>query len=409
VDASLDIGSGPESITAAIDVGTVHIPAATNPAQLNVVLPLANGQILAGGNFSHFNKVARKLLVRLNANGSVDTSFNQGTGFEGDNVGTLVLTPNGKIMVGGKFTKINGSPRNVSLVRLNADGSLDTTFVDSTISYGASVGACSLQPDGKVLINAAYANSSFQATLQVYRLEANGGLDGTFMQGTGTPAVAAGLRHGQMPNGQVLLAGGSGLYNGVTVNSALFRVNTNGTVDASYAGYTLGLVNTGGLIGRFLPGPKGTIYFSGAFDKVGGQARLGLARLFPDGTLDPAFVPGVPVSPSPGALDIQPDGKLLVGSTTVVGTETKYLVSRLNGSGAAPTQGPQIGGISLQPGGLIQLMVGGDSTRVVIQSSSSLSGWSPLATNSVVNGLVTFTDPMPAGPTAKFYRLLAAP
>jgi uncharacterized delta-60 repeat protein len=411
VDPSMNIGDGPQSITAPIDLGTIHIPGATNPATIEVILPLANGQILVGGSFSHFNKVARKLLVRLNVDGSVDTSFNQGAGFDGDNVYVLAVGPGDKIYAGGKFKKFNGAARNVALVRLNPDGSLDSSFADGTVSFGATVTGISIQPDGKVLVDTAYANASLQPTVQVYRLGVNGGLDATFTQGAGTPLVnVAPLHHGLMKNGRILVCGGSGTYNGTTVNSSLFRVGADGVVDTSYTGYTLGLVNVGGVIGKFLPVPDGSVYFSGAFDKVGGQPLLGLARLHPDGTLDPSFVPAVSVSTSPGALTAQPDGKLLVVTTVIVGTTPKYIIARLNGAGGTPAvDRPLIGPVTFLDGGAIQLAVSGKASNVVVESSSNLKNWSPLSTNSVANGSVTFSDSIPRNLPARFYRLLVAP
>lgn len=408
-EASISIGAGPQSVTPPIDFGTIHIPGATNLATINVIHPLANGQILVGGTFSHFNQVARKLLVRLNHDGSVDAGFNQGAGFTGDAVHCLEVTSDGLIYVGGKFTAFNGSSRNIGLVRLKSDGNLDPAFVDGTISFGATVTGVSVQPDGNVLVDAAYASATLQATRQVYRMGKSGGLDTGFSQGAGTPAVAAGLRHGLMANGQVLVAGGSGVYNGSTVNSGLFRLGANGSVDAGYAGLKLSLVNTGGLIGRFLPRPDGTIYFSGAFDQVEGQTLHGLGRLRPDGSLDTTFAPAVFVSPAPGALAIQPDGKLLVCSIVATATGSQYYINRLNGSGGTPVVGPQLGLAQFLPGGVIRIPVQGAVTRAVIQSTPDLTRWSDLVTNEVLNGAVSFKDPAGLAALARFYRLLLAP
>ena len=402
---AINIGDGAESITPAIDVGTFHLPGSTNPATINVLRPLPNGQILVGGTFSHFNKVARKLLVRLNADGSVDSTFNAANGFTGDNVGTLALGAGGKIYVGGKFTKFGSSTRNVGLVRLNADGTLDTSFVDSTISFGANVTDFSLQPDGKPVIDAAYANSSFQATLQVYRLGANGGLDAGFAQGAGSTTAVGPQRHVVMADGQILVTGGGALYNGVAVNNALYRLKADGTVDTGFAGLTLGLSNIGGLIGRFLPQTNGTVYFSGAFDTVNGQNRHGLARLKADATLDPAFAPAVFVSPGPGALAVQSDGKILACSSVIVGVDVRYNIVRLNGGGTGPTP-PNIGNFTLLPGGGLQMQVAGGATTVILESSTTLTTWQRVATNSVTGGVAAFTDLLGRLSSARFYRLL---
>lgn len=406
LESQLAIGDGAESITPAIDVGTIHIPGATNAATVNVIKPLPNGQILVGGTFSHFSKVPRKLVARLNHDGSVDTTFNTATTLDGDNVSTISLLGNGKIYVGGKFNKAGGVSRNIGLVRLNADGTLDTTFVDGTISFGANVTGCTLQPDGKPVIDTAYANSSFQATIQVYRLGVDGGLDPTFSQGAGSPVTAAALRHSLLPNGQILVSGTSPTYNGASVNAALFRLNADGTLDTSYPKMTLGLVNVGGLIGRYIPAPSGKTYISGAFDTVNGQSRHSLARLNPDGSLDPAFSPDVYVSPGPGSVSLQPDGKILVCAIAVVGTATKYQVVRLNGGGTTPPAAPQLGTFAFLGGGTNQVQVAGGAGTVVVQASADLVSWAPVATNSVAGGVLRFVDPFASPFAVRFYRLL---
>lgn len=409
--ATLDIGSGPQAITPPINLGSIHLPGATNAAEIRVLMPLPNGRILVGGTFTHFNGVARKLLVRLNPDGGVDPDFNAANAFAGDSIVALAPAGNGKIYAAGQPGKVGNSPRNVGIVRLDADGTLDATFVDSTISFGASVGEFSLQNDGKPLIVTAYANSAFQATLQLYRLGANGGLDSTFSQGVGTAAApTAALHHHLLPNGQILMTGSTGTYNGATVNRALFRLNDDGSHDAAYPGVTLHLGNIGGLIGRFLPGPNGSAYFSGAFDKVNGQPRTGLARLKPDGTLDPNFIPGASILPSPTSIAVQSDGKIVAGASIIVGVETRYQIVRLNGSGGTPVvTAPRIQGLSIQPNGAIQMTLEGGTASARVDASADLVNWQPLTTAPVVNGTLSFIDTLAATLRTRFYRLQAIP
>jgi hypothetical protein len=64
---------------------------------------------LIGGQFTQYNGVARNRIARLNANGSLDTSFNPGTGANFQfHVWTLAVQADGKIMIGGFFTQYNG-------------------------------------------------------------------------------------------------------------------------------------------------------------------------------------------------------------------------------------------------------------------------------------------------------------
>jgi hypothetical protein len=140
-----------------------------------------------------------------------------------------------------------------------------------------------------------------------------------------------------------------------------------------------------------------------------GQTLHGLARLFPNGTLDPSFVPAVFVSAAPGALALQPDGKILVCSP-VVSTTPRWVISRLNaGSGPAPPQRPRIGSLALLPNNLVQLQITGSATQAVIQSSSTLTAWRNLSTNTIVNGLLSFTDPATGHVSTTFYKLLLVP
>jgi hypothetical protein len=71
-----------------------------------------DGKILVGGNFTLYNGVTRNRIVRLNSDGTIDNAFNIGTGFTGDTLTTMILQPDGKILVGGNFTSYNSTTRN---------------------------------------------------------------------------------------------------------------------------------------------------------------------------------------------------------------------------------------------------------------------------------------------------------
>src|SRR6185369_15455063 len=106
----------------------------------------SDGKIIVTGlvpdNSSKFAPIAR-----LNANGSLDTTFNSGTG-PGSVIQSLLLQPDGKIVIAGAI--LNGGTKR--LARLNANGSLDTTFAAALPYTNLAVGALALQPDGKVFV-----------------------------------------------------------------------------------------------------------------------------------------------------------------------------------------------------------------------------------------------------------------
>lgn len=92
------------------------------------------------GSFSNYAGVARNKLARVNTDGTLDTSFSIGTGPSVNALPSDVLIlSDGKILVVGSFTSFNGSARR-QLVRLNADGSVDTTFDTGTGPNGTFVG-----------------------------------------------------------------------------------------------------------------------------------------------------------------------------------------------------------------------------------------------------------------------------
>ncbi|MDO8898171.1 MAG: delta-60 repeat domain-containing protein, partial [Bacteroidales bacterium] len=90
----------------------------------------ADGKIIIGGNFPAYNGTTFGGIARINADGSIDNTFNPGTGFSsiiGQAVRNIAIQPDGKLIIGGGFTSFNGTAI-AGVCRLNADGSLDNTF-----------------------------------------------------------------------------------------------------------------------------------------------------------------------------------------------------------------------------------------------------------------------------------------
>lgn len=106
-----------------------------------------DGKIILGGYFDNINGTARRGIGRLNADGTLDPSFNV-TQTEGGFL-TVALQPDGKIVVAGTFGHVNGAVRN-NMARLNADGTLDTSFNAGV--NGALTTAVAVQSDRKILV-----------------------------------------------------------------------------------------------------------------------------------------------------------------------------------------------------------------------------------------------------------------
>lgn len=178
-------------------------------------------------------------LISLGSLRAQDSSTSALTGGEGVNgsVNALVVQADGKIILGGKFSNVNGVPRN-NLARLNADGTLDRTFAD-TLAEGVNgeVRALAIQSDGAILVG------------------------GLFEQA------------------------------GEVETRNLARYFPDGTVDQSLGGANRGQAGTNGIVLAIAIQADGGILLGGNFNAVFGQPRQSLALLKADGTLVGKSVP----------------------------------------------------------------------------------------------------------------------
>jgi uncharacterized delta-60 repeat protein len=126
-----------------------------------------DGKIVIGGDFATVNGVKRRQIARLLADGALDASFDPGDG-PNSHVGVVIQQPDGKIVIGGFFTMVDGQNRNY-FSRLNGDGSLDVTF-DPRVGADSFVYALALQPDNQLLIAGSFGNIDGQARSHIARV-----------------------------------------------------------------------------------------------------------------------------------------------------------------------------------------------------------------------------------------------
>ncbi len=276
-----------------------------------------DGRILIGGEFSTVNGVPRLGVARLNADGTLDTSF---TNDLGGSVHALALQGDGKILAGG-YGRAN------NLARLNADGSVDTTFASSMTGW-TGVMCLALQSDGKVLLGGQFTTVNGVACNHLARLNANGSLDSSFNGGSGTDREVDSIA--VQGDGKILIGGGFSSVNGVARNG-LARLNTDGSLDTAFI--AIGGPNTG--VDSLAVQSDGKILVGGGFSSLNGVSQTNLARLKPDGSLDNSFLAAA--DGTVWSVGRQADGRILVGGafTTINGTPRSY-VARLQGDFALP-------------------------------------------------------------------------
>jgi uncharacterized delta-60 repeat protein len=284
----------------------------------NAVLIQPDGKILAGGQTGTANSTGAKgVVVRLNTNGTLDTSFGTGGsvmvdfGVLNDLLTGLALQPDGKILVAGSgFAGGSGQ-----LVRLNANGSFDNTFgTDGFVAlFPETPGGFVLQPDGNILLEGSTFTSNFGNVSQLQRYNSNGTLDTTFGTDGAVPTLGLG-NISLLPSGKVVITSG-GLSSGT-----LARYNGNGSLDTTF-----------GISGQnaALAAPATALLLDGKIisagsiatgaSTTGNPAGFGLIRLNANGTLDGTFgsragvVTPFPnfLSASVGALAIQTNGDIV--------------------------------------------------------------------------------------------------
>jgi uncharacterized delta-60 repeat protein len=306
------------------------------------VLKQPDGKILIAGNFTNYGGVQRLKIARLNSDRTLDTSFNPGTSVGTDKtIEKLVLQPDGKILIAGNFTEYGGVAR-TKIARLNADGSLDTSFTSGFSSAAASnptqmevISSIVVQPDGKMLVGGRFTSYNGTTIHHLLRLNSDGSLDTNFNS-------ANGLNNGReanrilalalQPDGKLLIGGDFTQYGGVGRNN-IARLNADGSLDTNFdpgAG-AQGQVNVLTLQ------TDGKIMVGGSFLTFNNQFDPNIARLNANGSVDTGFVSGYP-NAGPTFIEVLPNGKYLMGGyfSGYGGCSSERLV-QINSNGSCDT------------------------------------------------------------------------
>jgi uncharacterized delta-60 repeat protein len=261
--------------------------------------------VLIGGGFSKVNGITWRRIARLNGDGTLDSTLDSSVGPD-RTVWAIAVQNDGKILIGGEFTTVNGAAHN-RLARYNANGTLDTNFTIGAFSTDIAVYSLVVQPDGKVLVGGYFSFLNNMSRRCIARLNADGSLDSTFLSpnpDTQVSSVAI------QPDGKVLIAGYFTLVSSTNRNR-IARLNSNGSLDASFNPGT----GADMAINSVALQPDGKVVIVGNFTSFNGTNRLGIARLNADGSLDTSFDPGSGFDGTVTTVAAWPGGKALIGGT----------------------------------------------------------------------------------------------
>ncbi len=348
---------------------------------------LADGRVYVAGSFTRINGVNRPGLARLNEDGTLDSSFDPGSGPGIGNITSFAPLPNGDLVVVGNFTNFNGAPQ-LCVVRLKPDGTVDPAFrglvadgwpiltKDGNRQSGW-VGEVAAQSDGKIWISGPFYFENSDRTAgrnSLARLNADGTMDNSvyaefagwggangyagniligsndhlfvgggyshmLLESTNNISYTAVMGGGAMalqPDGPLLVEG---------INIDYFfgareffgRTSTDGSAVALFSPKLNGGSATEALVSGIWPQADGKVVVVGIFTAVGKTPRRYIARLNKDGSLDEHFYAQATTEWPPSTIVAQADGAYLIGGifSKINGVSRPFL-ARLHGEDRTP-------------------------------------------------------------------------
>ncbi len=294
----------------------------------------ASGGLFVGGGFTSYRGISKGGLVRLDASGNLDSSFNPGTGFGGGggNAVSTVVESSSKdaFWVGGAFTTLNGSSIGKGVARILPSGALDPSFNHSlggVLGGSGSVSAILPLGDGtgRALLGGTFTQYNSEANARLVLIQKDGTRDTSFTSGILSGSIQS---LAKTSNG-FMVAGSFATYDGVSVSCGIVRIGADGRLDSSFSPtltcsgiydiaphpthvdhfyiaitvangerYVVLLGPTGAEVDRSFPFTGGgyglavavdgsqDLYVGGSHTAYNGTAINGIARISPTGELD---------------------------------------------------------------------------------------------------------------------------
>jgi len=186
---------------------------------------LTEGVLLLGA-FDNYNSTSVGYIVKLTATGSIDSNFNTATGF--NNATICGVEDNGSYIIGGVFNQFNGLTSSVGLIKLTATGSKDNTFTSKATSgiYGLAK-----QSNGKIICMSPDVNNVYNGitiTGALFRIDNNGSYDGSFNSSTYIPGL------GGVRQNLICIDGQDRIYVFSVGDQKIIRFTKDGTLDTSF-------------------------------------------------------------------------------------------------------------------------------------------------------------------------------
>lgn len=296
---------------------------------VRAVVRQPDGHLLVGGDFTAVETYWRPNIARLEADGSVDWGFCPESHVDFGEIRVFALQPDGKIIVAGSGMSTEQGT-NLVVLRLHGNGTLDGTFVATNV-FAGQVRAVVRQADGKILMGGILSGMVQGSHPALVRLNADGTSDSSFTAALEPNGAIRALA--LQPDGRILVGGVLQPAMG-SPGLGLVRLQADGALDPTFNS-DVRLCSDCDVRALALDA-EGRILIGGRFDRLNGEVQTLVARVNPDGSLDDTFQASIYKYPETGegefvsSMALQPDGRLLVaGYLTLINGHEVNSVARL--------------------------------------------------------------------------------
>lgn len=337
------------------------------------LLQQPDGRILVAGAFTNLQGVVRKKIGRLLTTGEVDLEFDAGSLLETNYAAiTLGLQPDGRVLVA---TVVEGST--ARLLRLQANGSMDESFIQTNLFMGYHIFSILVRSNGSILVGGGFGSAGGHNSPGLALLRSDGSPDTNFntqFENTSTVFSITEQTNGGLLLGGVFRRAGESNY------TALARTTANLEWDAAFSADWFRSNEAEGAVAAVrsvLEQPDGKLVVAGYFRTVGGYWRQHVARLDSQGRVDSCFDPGVGLTTATlGGITLarQGDGRILIGGyfDSVDGYRCGNVARLLPQSDCDVTR-VHIGGFSVE--GFYVAGTSPPGRNIILQASTNLVDW----------------------------------
>lgn len=287
---------------------------------------LPNGQLIAVGDFTTFNGVVYSGVLRLQANGAIDNTFvSPGSNlFNQQRFKAIGVQSNGKYIIAGKVVTLTGS--NQQVYRFNTNGTIDNTF-SSLGSIAGQIEACAVQSDDKIILAGSIQNYNNIPVKNLFRINSNGPIDNTYAGNSVFNSTVSELHH--LSNDDVIITGGFTLAN-LKRKKCFAKLEANGAL-------VEGFPNVEGFDTEVLDIQVQTddkVIAVGNFSYFENIPSPRIIRLTDDGDYDPTFNVGQGANDQVNACLIESSGKIIIGGKfSQYNGQGIWYLARLNTNG----------------------------------------------------------------------------